>query len=98
MVPTTILPGDIPSEHGHFIPGVDLPQWKIPISPDGPGDRRALDSEPLLYHRPSDPMQRHNVVAEQPEQFERMRTLMRDTLASYGAPTELYRRLSLIGP
>jgi hypothetical protein len=97
MVPTTIAPGDIPSEHGYFIPGADLPQWKIPISPDGPGDRRALDSEPLLYHRRSDPRQQHNLVSERPEQVERMRTLMRDTLAGYGAPSELFERLSLSG-
>lgn len=96
MVPTTILPGDIPSEHGHFIPGVDLPQWKIPISPDGPGDRRDLDSEVLLYNRKDDPLQRRNLAAELPDQVERMRSIMRDVLSGYGAPKELFERLSLV--
>jgi arylsulfatase A-like enzyme len=95
MVPTTIAPGDIPAEQGHFIPGVALPQWKIPVSQDGPGDRRALDSEPLLYHRHRDPQQLNNVIDEHPKQAARMRTLMRDTLAGYGAPAELFRRLGL---
>lgn len=94
MMPTT-LAGDIPAEHGYFIPGVKLPQWKIPVSPDSPGDRRALDSEPLLYHRSEDPLQQRNVIAEHPEQAARMRALMRDTLAGYGAPTELFARLRL---
>ena len=95
MVPTTIEPQDKAIEHGFFIPGVDMPQWKIPISPDGPGDRRALDSESLLYHRASDPGQRRNLWGEQPEQQARMRRLMRDTLAAAGAPPELFARLSL---
>jgi hypothetical protein len=72
-----------------------MPQWQIPVSPDGPGDRRALDSEPLLYHRRSDPAQRQNLWSEQPEQRARMLGLMRDTLAGYGAPPELFARLRL---
>jgi arylsulfatase A-like enzyme len=96
MVPTTIAGGDIPREHGHFIPGVDLPQWKIPISPDGPGDRRALDSEPLLYDRRADPGQTRNLWAERPDQRDRMIAVMRDQLAGYGAPPELFERLRLV--
>ena len=94
MVPTTVAP-DVPVEHGRFMPDVDMPQWKIPVSPDGPGDRRALDSEPLLYHRSADPGQTRNLWHERPDERARMQALMRDTLAAHGAPPELFRRLHL---
>lgn len=95
MVPTTIEPQDKPVDHGYFIPGVDMLQWKIPITPDSPGDRRALDSEPLLYHRRSDPGQMHNLWHERPDQRARMLALVREMLARYGAPPELFARLHL---
>jgi hypothetical protein len=63
MIPTTIEPQDRAIDHGNYIPGVSMPQWKIPISPDGPDDRRALDSEPLLYNRRVDPRQETNLPA-----------------------------------
>jgi arylsulfatase A-like enzyme len=96
MVPTTIEPQDVAVAHGHFIPGVATPQWKIPISPDGPGDRRAQDSEPLLYHRAVDPGQTRNLFAERPDQAARMRDVMRAKLAEHGAPPELFERLHLV--
>lgn len=86
MVPTTIEPQDKPIEHRHFIPGVDMPQWKIRVSPDRPSDRRALDREPLLYHRAANPGQTRNHHADEPAQRDRMRTLMHDMLTGYGAP------------
>ena len=95
MVPTTIVAPDKPVEQGYFMPGVDLPQWKIPFTLDSPADRRPLDSEPLLFNRADDPGQTANLVARAPEQAHRMRCLMRDTLAAYGAPVELFDRLGL---
>jgi arylsulfatase A-like enzyme len=95
MVPTTIEPQDRATAHGNYIPGVSMPQWKIPISPDGARDRRALDNEPLLYDRRSDPGQVTNLWANEKEQRERMRRIMRDQLANYGAPEELFLRLGL---
>ncbi|WEK04508.1 MAG: sulfatase [Candidatus Devosia phytovorans] len=95
MVPTTIIPPDQPIGSGHYIPGVDIPQWKIPFTVDRPSDRRPLDSETLLYNRKADPGQRDNLVTSEPEQLARMRTLMADTLRSLGAPSELFTRLGL---
>ena len=95
MIPTTIDPHDRAIDHGNYIPGVSMPQWKIPISADGSGDRRALDSEPLLYNRIRDPHQTTNLWAKETEQGARMRRLMRDQLTRYGAPAELFDRLAL---
>jgi arylsulfatase A-like enzyme len=96
MIPTTIEPQDRAIDHGNYIPGVSMPQWKIPISPDGPGDRRALDSEPLLYNRRIDPRQETNLWAKESGQQTRMRRLMRDQLQRYGSPEELFQRLGLV--
>ncbi|GLQ55870.1 sulfatase [Devosia nitrariae] len=97
MVPTTIMAPDQPIEHGCFIPGVDMPQWRIPFTADRPGDRRPLDSEPLLYNRKADPGQRNNLFAGAPDEARRMTALMRETLAAAGAPAELFVRLGLVG-
>jgi hypothetical protein len=95
MIPTTIEPQDRAVGHGNFIPGVSMPQWKIPISPDGPGDRRALDGEPLLYNRRLDPHQVTNLWTAEEGQRARMQSLMAEQLAAYGAPAELFQRLGL---
>lgn len=95
MVPTTIIFPDKPVDQGHFMPDVDMPQWKIPFTVDRPTDRRPLDSEPLLFHRAEDPGQTENLFDTRPDQVNRMRHLMRDTLHRYGAPVELFDRLGL---
>lgn len=95
MVPATIAPPDMPVGHGHFIPGIDMPQWKIPFTSDRPTDRRPLDSEPLLYNRKTDPGQSENLWSAELGQAERMTALMRGTLAAAGAPAELFTRLQL---
>jgi hypothetical protein len=95
MVPTTIIAPDKPVDQGYFMPNVDIPQWKIPFTEDRPSDRRPLDSEPLLFHRTADPGQSRNLIDERPDELARMRLLMRDTLAGYGAPDELFDRLGL---
>ncbi|MCS6759780.1 MAG: sulfatase-like hydrolase/transferase [Candidatus Devosia euplotis] len=95
MVPTTIIAPEKPVDQGYFMPNVDLPQWKILLTVDRPAGRRPLDSEPLLFNRSADPGQTDNLAARAPEQAHRMRCLMRDTLAFYGAPVELFDRLDL---
>jgi arylsulfatase A-like enzyme len=95
MVPTTIEPQDRPVDHGYYIPGIDMPQWKIPITPDGPGDRRNLDSQPLLFDRRNDPGQKRDLWQDRREERERMLHLMRQVVEQYGAPTELFQRLGL---
>lgn len=95
MIPTTIEPQDKPVDHGRYIPGIDMPQWKIPITPDGPGDRRNLDSQPLLFNRRNDPGQTHDLWQDRLEERERMLHLMRQVIEGYGAPAELFQRLGL---
>lgn len=93
MVPTTVT--DTAIGQGHFIPGVAMPQWQIPVTADRPSDRRPGDSEPMLFHRASDPGQTVNLIGREPAEADRMRRLMRETLAAQGAPAELFTRLGL---
>ena len=95
MVPTTIDPKDTAIEHSLYIPGVEMPQWKLPVTLDGPQDRRAMDSEPFLYHRKSDPGQQHDVWNTEIEHRARMELILTEKLKSYGAPPELFGRLGL---
>ena len=79
---------------GRFIPGVELSQWQIPVSP-----RRAI-SEPLshsnyLFHRAADPAQTRNLWDEEPAQRRRMCDLLRRLMSTEGAPLEQYARLGL---
>ena len=96
MVPTTIIAPDTPIGQGHFIPGVEMPQWQIPFTTDRPTDRRPFDSEPLLYHRTADPGQEDNLWASRPDEAARMKRLLGETLAACGAPAELFDRLDLV--
>lgn len=83
-----------PAGADRFIPGVDLPQWRIPLNP-----RRAI-SQPLgsgnfLFHRATDPDQRHNLWHQEPARRQEMLDLMRRSMASEGTPPEQYARLGL---
>lgn len=80
---------------GHFIPGVELAQWQVPLH-----GRRAITTgmhsmENLLYNRREDPGQTHNLWNEQTVQRERMLDVMRDLMTSEGAPLEQYERLGI---
>lgn len=93
MVLPSLQALDPPVGQDRYIPGVDIPQWKMPSTSDRPADRRPLDSEPLLYNRLADPGQSTNLWDAEPEQAQRMIDLMRQTLFSMGAPEELFDRL-----
>ncbi len=74
---------------GHFIPGVEMPQWRIPV-------RRAPRSrDNFLYCRSTDPSQQHNLWQKATTERERMLTLLRDVIAEEGAPPEQFERLGL---
>lgn len=78
-----------PSDTGYFIPGVELPQWKVPVSIE------PRCSSNFLFHRREDPGQTRNRWDTDPEARERMLALLRELLGERGAPAEQYERLGL---
>ena len=80
---------------GHFIPGVNLPQWQVPLHDRSPITVELLSKDDYLFHRRNDPGQTRNLWDQQPAQRKRMLEVMRDLMASEGAPLEQYRRLGV---
>jgi arylsulfatase A-like enzyme len=74
---------------GYFVPGVDLPQWQVPVEVE------PLSWEDFLFHRAEDPGQKENLWESEPQQRNRMLGVMRDLLAEEGAPREQYARLRI---
>jgi arylsulfatase A-like enzyme len=79
----------LPVEQGHFVPGVPLPQWRIPA------EVRPRSREDFLFHRPTDPAQERNLWDDEPAQRGRMLELLRALVESEGAPPEQFERLGL---
>jgi len=78
-----------PAGADHYLPDVRYPQWRIPV------EKAPLSREDFLFHRPSDPAQTRNLWDDEPEQRERMLSLLRDLIAREGAPEEQWERLGL---
>lgn len=83
-----------PADAGRFIPGVDLPQWRIPVDPDR-AESQPIGRDNLLFHRATDPAQARNLWNDEPVQRRRMRDLMRDVMVAEGSPPEQFARLGL---
>lgn len=84
-----------PVGSGHFIPGVELPQWQVPLH-DRPAITTGMhSSENFLFNRREDPDQKTNLWDQEPAQRERMMGVMRDLMALEGAPLEQYERLAI---
>lgn len=81
---------DPPVDQGYFDPTVPLPLWKMPISVD------PRTSENFLFNRVADPEQKTNLWHTEPEQRERLLTLMRQLIKEEGAPPEQLERLGLV--
>lgn len=81
-------------EMGAFIPGVDIPVWKLPWKAGRfVGGRQQSPS--ILYDR-SDPMfEETNRFGTDPTRRKQAQTLLRDLMESEGAPSEQYARLDL---
>ncbi len=83
-----------PTDAGRFIPGVDLPQWRIPVDP-----RRSVSNpvgrNDLLFHRAADPDQTRNRWHDEPHQRRRMLDLLRELMVAEGTPPEQFERLGL---
>lgn len=80
-----------PVSQGYFIPGVALPQWKIPIT----RAQEPLGCENLLFHRTADPEQKQNLWDENLDERQRMLTVLQALLTQEGTPLEQYERLGL---
>lgn len=80
-----------PESCGHFIGGVPLSQWKIPVTV------RPLSTTDYLFNRVIDPEQRRNLWETEEAQRTRMLALLQQLLESEGCPEEQYQRLGLGG-
>jgi hypothetical protein len=78
-----------PAGEGRFLPGVELPQWQIPV------DVRPLAREDFLFRRATDPNQTRNLWDDEPEERDRMLAVLRSIVDEEHAPPEQYRRLDL---
>jgi arylsulfatase A-like enzyme len=90
-----------PAEHGQFVPGVDLPQWKTPVREAAPACLGAtpptleeLGSD-LLFRRDVDPEQTVNLITTEAGARDRLLRLLRETMTSEGSPPEQFPRLGL---
>jgi len=78
-----------PAGQGHYVPGVKLPQWRVPV------EAEPLSWENFLFNRVEDPKQTKNLWRAEPQRRRQMLGLLRDLLAEEGAPEEQYVRLGL---
>ena len=85
-----VRPGvEQPVASGRFLPGVDYPQWQIPVRVE------PLSREDFLFDRRADPGQTRNLWESEPAQRERMLGILRELVAAEGAPPEQLERLGL---
>ncbi|KAA0016033.1 sulfatase [Salinicola corii] len=87
----TVVP---PARHGHFIPGVDMAQWQVPVEINA----RSLHAHArtnALYHRTDDPDQQYNLWDREPSQRERMLKILSRLMNDEGAPDEQFDRLGV---
>jgi arylsulfatase A-like enzyme len=83
-----------PVDHGFFIPGVELPQWKIPID----SAQAPLGNSHHLFHRTGDPGQERDLWQSESATRGRLLGLMAELLHDEGAPPEQFGRLGLGSP
>ncbi|HEX2863170.1 MAG TPA: sulfatase [Deinococcales bacterium] len=76
---------------GFFVPGVPMPQWRMPAG----GARKAAPRPDLLYHDAEDPGQAVNLAETHPEKVRELEAALAGHLRAVGAPEEQFRRLRL---
>jgi arylsulfatase A-like enzyme len=72
---------------GHFLPGVDVPQWRVPA--------RAFPHPNTLWSREAFTLTPANRYAQEPGQVQHMQDLLWQGLTDSGAPPETWQRLGL---
>jgi len=80
-----------PVGQGRFLPGVDLPQWRIPVT----RMQLPLGRPDLLFHRAEDPLQERDLWDAEPGKRREMLDKLRALLDEEGCPEEGYVRLGL---
>ena len=80
-----VVPG---LEAGRFIPGLDMPVWRIPES-------RTWGAHPDMLFGPDDPEQGRDLAGAHPEQVRRLEEILRTHMLDRQVPQELYARLRL---
>jgi hypothetical protein len=91
LVLDTVAP---PDGQGHFVPGVEFPQWRVPVEVD-PESIYPKGLTNFLFDRLEDPAQTHNLWHEKPGERGHMLALARDLISAEGTPPEQYERLDL---
>jgi arylsulfatase A-like enzyme len=74
---------------GRYIPGVDMPVWRIP-------ETRDWGTHPDMLFGPDDPVQMRDLSTACPEQVRRLEEVLREHLTLRQAPQELYHRYHLV--
>ena len=78
-------------ESGFYIPGVNLPVWKIPANQMVGSNQ----STSVLYERTDTPFSEENRFSTDVALRKRMQSLLRETMEEEGTPQEQYVRLGL---
>lgn len=72
---------------GRFIPGIDIPQWRVPV----PG----CDLPSFLWRRKPFSLTPENRIDQEPAVVGQLRVLLRECLTTAGCPPETFKRLNL---
>jgi arylsulfatase A-like enzyme len=80
---------EVPVGEGRFLPGVEYPQWRVPVR------HEPLSREDFLFDRAADPGQTRNVWQGEPARRRQMLEVLRGLVEDEGAPDEQLVRLGL---
>lgn len=83
---------ELPLDQGLFIPGVEVPQWRVPVKMVN-SQPHSLDS--ALYHSAVDPEQQEDRYGSDIRERRRMLGLLRELVDAEGAPPEERERLGI---
>jgi hypothetical protein len=84
---TTALRVSSDMQAGKFIPGVDIPQWRVPA--------RACDLPSYLWHRNGFALVRENLLPQHDDVARQLRGMLRDAVLAVPCPPETLVRLGL---
>lgn len=79
-------------EAGRFIPGLEMPLWRVPLPVDYARERPPPNDD-LLFHTAADPKQEQDLAGARPDQLRRLAELLRVRALAANAPAEQLRRL-----